>query len=223
MMSRSVSCSKLLSTAVLLVSLAVWPATIQAQTTTYTGEAFGASVNALGIKTTISDTGALPTSGGSLSTQLAGIDLPGLLNLNLLTASTTGASAVTSSQASVAGVNLTVAGIGITASILTSNASAQACAAGTPSVTGGSTIANLMVNGQSITVTGAPNQTVPLLVGSLIINEQTSSVSSASGGSSANILVNALHLKVAGLAEVAIASSHAGVSCGPPPTCIQIL
>jgi hypothetical protein len=65
--------------------------------TTYSGEAFGASVSVLGIiNTTISDTGPLPANGGSLSTQLAGIDLPALLNLGLLTESTTAAAALRS-------------------------------------------------------------------------------------------------------------------------------
>ncbi|HLK67364.1 MAG TPA: choice-of-anchor P family protein [Bryobacteraceae bacterium] len=207
--------SRMMTAAFLLAGVAVWPTTVHAQNTpTYTGEAFGASVNALGIKTTVSDTGALSSSGGSLSTQLAGIDLPGLLDLHLLTASTNGSNSVTSSQASVANISVTAVGVSITASVLTSNASAQSCAAGNPAVTGGSTIANLVVNGQPITVTGAPNQTVPLLIGSLIINEQSSAVYSNAFGSGASITVNALHLKVAGLAEVIIASSSAGVSCG---------
>ncbi len=184
--------------------------------TTYSGEAFGASVNVLGIvNTTISDTGPLPANGGSLSTQLAGIDLPGLLNLGLLTESTTGGSNRTSSQSSVANVNLAVAGIGITASVLTSNATALACGSASPSVAGGSNIAALTVNGNSIIVTGAPNQTVPLLIGSLIINEQISSVTSSSCGASANVVVNALHLKVADIADVVISSSQAGVTCNP--------
>lgn len=210
--------SKALWAALPLLFLAAWPPAIHAQTT-YTGEAAGASVSALLVKTTVADTGALPSSGGSLSTQAASLNLPGLVNLHLLTASTTGNASVTSSQASVSNVSVTVAGIGISASVLTSNASAQACTAGNPTVSGGSTIANLVVNGQSITVTGAPNQTVPLLIGSLIINEQTSAVSNSSSGMSASVVVNALHLKVAGIADVVIASSQAGVSCGAPQIC----
>jgi hypothetical protein len=57
---------------------------------------------------------------------------------------------------------------------------------------------------------------VPLLIGSLIINEQISSVTSSSCGASANLQVNALHLTVAGVANVVISSSQAGVSCTPP-------
>ena len=45
------------------------------------------------------------------------------------------------------------------------------------------------MNGQSITVTGARNQSIPLLVGSLIINEQTSSVTNSPNGASADMVV----------------------------------
>jgi hypothetical protein len=64
---------------------------------------------------------------------------------------------------------------------------------------------------------GEPNQTVPLLVGSLIISEQIGSLSSSSCGGSANMRVNAIHLTVLGIADVVISSSQAGVSCTPPP------
>ena len=222
MILRRLLGSKAVVAVLLPVCLALLPSIGNAQqVTTYSGEAVVASVNALGIKTAISDTGQLPANGGSLSTQLAGIDLPFLLNLHLLTASTTGGSFRTSSQASVANVNLTAAGIGVSASVLTSNATAQSCGGNTPSVAGGSTIADLRVNGQSITVTGAPNQTVPLLVGSLVINEQISSVNNSPDGGSAAIVVNALHLKVAGIADVVISSSRAGVSCSQP-NCIGL-
>src|SRR5262249_3663311 len=127
--------------------------------------------------------------------------------------STTGANSRTDSAASVANVTLNVAGIYITASVLTSNASA-ACQPGQASASGTSTITALTVNGLSVTVTGQPNQTVPLVVGSLIINEQISSTSASPAFSSADIVVNALHLKVNLIADVVISSSHAGMKCG---------
>lgn len=216
-MQRLGTISKVLLVAFLPVCLAAPGGSACQANTTYSGEAFGASVNVLGLRTTLSSTGPLPAGGGSLSAQLASVDLPHLVQLGLLTESTTGGSFRTSSQASVANVSLNVAGIGIAASVLTSNATAQACGGNNPAVAGGSNIADLVVNGQSITVTGAPNQTIPLIVGSLVINEQISSVTSSSCGGSASMVVNALHLKVAGIADVVIASSQAGVSCAPPP------
>jgi hypothetical protein len=161
------------------------------------------------LNASIEDTGALPATGGSLSTELLALNVPTLLDLHLLSASTSGANSETDSAASVTQVTLTVAGINITASVLTSNATAT-CA---PQVSGTSAIADLKVNGLRVRVTGAPNQTIPLLVGSLVINEQISSVVNSPTSTSADMLVNALHLKVLGIADVAISSSHAAVSC----------
>jgi hypothetical protein len=203
---------------VLAGSILVLAQIASAQSVTYTGEAAVAKVNVLGVvSASIEDTGPLPANGGSLSTELLSANLPDVLSLNLLSASTNGENNQVNSSASVAQVNLSAAGVNVAASVLTSNATA-ACS---PSVTGSSTIAGLTVNGLKVKVTGAPNQTIPLLVGSLVINEQISSVSNSPTSTSADMLVNALHLRVAGIADVVISSSHAAVSCtlssGPPP------
>src|SRR5580693_5729615 len=100
-------------------------ATAQQPKTTYTGEAVVVDVKALGIvNVALEDTGALPSSGGSLSTELLSANIPGLLDVQLLDASTNGANHQTNSAASVANVALSVAGIYVTASVLTSNAAA---------------------------------------------------------------------------------------------------
>jgi len=185
----------------------------QQPTTTYIGEAVVADAKVLGlVNVSLEDTGRLPSSGGSLSTELANADIPGLLDVQLLQASTNGANHQTNSAASVANVTLSVAGVYITASVLTSNAAAF-CQPGHASANGSSTIAALTVNGLSITVTGQPNQTIPLIVGSLVINEQISSITTSPNVSSADMVVNALHLRVDFLADVVISSSHAGMSC----------
>jgi hypothetical protein len=203
-----------------IIGLLVLPQSVHAQSVTYSGEATVVSVRALGIANlSVEDTGPLPASGGSLSTQLASISVPRLLDAHLLSASTAGGNNQTNSQASVADVSVTVAGISIQTSILTSHATA-ACYPDHATVNGSSTIASLTVNGQSIQVSGSPNQTVPLLVGSLVINEQISSVTNSPVTTSADMLVNALHLRVLGLADVVISSSRAGVTCttpAPPP------
>jgi hypothetical protein len=191
----------------------------QTRTVTYTGEAAVATAKVLGLaKVSVEDTGPLPPTGGSLSTELAHVGIPPLLDLHLLSASTNGANHQTNSTASVANVTLSVAGLYITASVLTSNATAF-CQAGNATASGSSTIAALTVNGRSITVTGQPNQTVPLIVGSLVINEQISTITTSPYLSSSDIVVNALHLKVDLVADVTISSSHAGMSCvGVPAT-----
>jgi hypothetical protein len=196
---------------VLAVGLLALPRSGQAQT--YAGDAVVVTANVLGLaNVSIQDTGNLPKSGGSLSTDLLSVDVPGLLDVNLLSASTTGANSQTNSNASVANVTLTAAGVYITASVLTSSATA-ACQPGQASVSGSSTVAALTVNGLSVTVSGRPNQTIPLIVGSLVINEQISSTTVSSNLSAADIVVNALHLKVDIVADVVISSSHAGMTC----------
>jgi hypothetical protein len=192
------------------------PGTVKAQnqSTTYTGEAVVARASVLGlVNVSVEDTGPLPSSGGSRSAELAHLDIPNLLDLHLLDANTNGANNVVNSAASVADVTLSVAGIYVTASVLTSNATAS-CQPGSASASGSSTIAALTVNGLSVTVTGQPNQTIPLIVGTLVINEQITSISTSPSLSSADIVVNALHLNVAFVADVKISSSHAGMSCG---------
>ena len=71
--------------------------------------------------------------------------------------------------------------------------------------TGSATISNLLVNGVPIAITGAPNQIVGIPGGQLIINEQTIS-------STGTTVVNALHVTVAGVADVVIASATAGIA-----------
>ncbi len=185
----------------------------EAQSVIYSGEAVVVNANVLGvINASISDTGQLPSSGGSLSTSLLTFQLPGTLDLSLLSASTNGSNNQTNSQASVANVSLHVAGVNLTAAVLTSNAT-TVCSSTTATANGASTIADLKVNGLSVRVTGAPNQTIPLLIGSLVINEQISSVNLSSSANTASMTVNALHLRVNLLADVVISSSQAGVSC----------
>jgi len=82
---------------------------------------------------------------------------------------------------------LVIAGTGISAdSVL---ARAQSVLGGGSS--GSSVIDNLAINGVPVAMTGAPNQTISIPRGQVVINEQTVSAS--------GITVNALHAKVSGL------------------------
>jgi hypothetical protein len=140
--------------------------------------------------------------------------VPGLLTAEVLHATTTGQGNASQSEASVAELALTVGGNNISASFLQSRATATCTDAGA-TASGGSEITSLSVNGQTITISGAPNQTVALPGGRVIINEQTS-------GGPGDITVNALHVIVDGVADVVIASAHADITCQPlppPPGC----
>jgi hypothetical protein len=179
----------------------------------YVGDAAALNANVAGIvNVSISSTGSLPSTGGELSTSLLNFAVPPTLTLNLLTANTAGQDNQTNSQAAVTDVTLNVAGIYVRASVLNASATAT-CYADSAAVSGNSTIIALKVNGLSIKVTGQPNQTIPLLIGSLVINEQISQVTSPPQAITADIVVNALHLTVDLLADVVVSHAHAGMVC----------
>src|SRR6266446_3747260 len=189
---------------------------------TFSGQAFvvKASVPDLGINTVISDTGGLPGSGGALEASLLDMSVPGLLTAEVAHASTVGQGDRSRSEASVANLNLSVGGNSITADFLMSRAMAVCGAA----ATGSSEIANLVVNGQTITVGTQPNQTINLPNGTIVINEQTGSSSQNGNSNNSSITVNALHVTINDLtggvlADVIIASAYADVDCKGRPAC----
>jgi hypothetical protein len=112
-----------------------------------------------------------------------------------------------------------------------SEAAAQ-CQGSSPSASGNSQLANLVINGQTIAVSGATNQTVqlPLNAGYVVINEQSSSVNGQSG----SMDVNALHVVANNptmpggppLADVVVSHAHADITCpaspGAPPPCSTV-
>ena len=174
---------------------------------TYSGEAtvVHAVVPLTGTNLTLIKAGPLPSSGGAMEDKLLTASVPGLLTATVLHATTVGQGNFSRSEASVADVNLTVAGNTIGASLLMARAVAE-CSEGKAVLAGRSHIAQLVINGQTITVSGAPNQTVNLPVGKVIINEQSTTANS--------ITVNALHVIIPGVADVTISSAHADITCG---------
>ncbi|HKP71007.1 MAG TPA: carboxypeptidase-like regulatory domain-containing protein [Pyrinomonadaceae bacterium] len=197
----------------------------------YSGRATGVrlaqtlTAPASSVTSLISDTGYIPTAGGSILTSVASANVAGLISTGAVVSSSSGGlpggNADTSqSMSTVNNLNATLVGaVTISATVLQSNTS---CNCGvSPACSGGSTITSLavIVAGLpvSITITGSPNQIVPLPlgVGSLILNEQI-----ATGTN--DITVNALHvlLTPVGLAstDLVIASSHSDIQCSLSPT-----
>jgi len=106
------------------------------------------------------------------------------------------------SEASLAALALNVAGTSIGADFVMSRATAVA-----GSSLGASNIDGLAINGVPIWVSGAPNQTIGIPGGLLVLNEQQSLPDGT-------LVVNALHAIVSGVADVAVASAMAGLSGG---------
>src|SRR5437764_2568017 len=145
----------------------------------------------------IADTGDLPSTGGAQEAALFTVPpfsqgSAGSFNRDEVAhATTVGHGNASRSEASVADLSVTVAGTTITADFLMSRAAAQ-CNGSSPSVSGSSELARLSISsvngGQPITVTGAPNQTIslPINTGTVVINEQSTSISGQSGSMDAN-------------------------------------
>jgi hypothetical protein len=201
----------------LIFGLLFWPAAVGkawCPATTFSGRATVVQANVLGVAIgPISDTGPLPSSGGALEASLLSVGVDGLLTANVAHATTIGQGDRSRSEASVADLNLTALGNTITADFLTARATAV-CTPDGASTSGSVEIANLVVNGQPISVNGDP-QTITLPNGQIRINEQTS----AGPG---DITVNALHVvvnSILGTIDVIISSAHADVNCQSQPVC----
>jgi hypothetical protein len=186
--------------------LALSPVASFAQaTTTFSGEAVALKANALGISLALSDTGALPSSGGNLSTSVASVNVLGLASADVLKSTTSGSGTSSQSQSSVASLNL-LSGL-VTADVVKSNSSAT-CSGSQASASGNAELVGLTVAGQSILVSN-PNLSISLPGGiSVIINQQTSS----SGGTSGSITVNALHVTGPSI-DIIVASAQSGITC----------
>lgn len=103
--------------------LALSPVASFAQaTTTFSGEAVALRASAAGISLALSDTGALPSSGGNLSTSLASLNVLGLASADALKSATSGSGTSSQSQSSVA--NLSLLGGLVAADVVKSNSSA---------------------------------------------------------------------------------------------------
>ncbi len=98
----------------------------------------------------------------------------------------------------------------ITADLVMSLATAS-CTTNGPALSGQTQVSGLVINGESVAVTGEANQVVFLPSdGFVVINEQMSGQTT----NSADIVVNALHIVVVSTgANVVIGSSSAGITC----------
>jgi len=193
---------RLIAAIVALAGWVGWATAGDAQTVTGQARAVQATVlgSLLGSQTVLSDTGAL-TGGDDArqASQVTGAVLS-VLTAEALHATTIGWPDEAASEASLAGLAVTVAGNGITAGFVMARAAAILGGAGA----GDTDIDALSINGAPITVTGQPNQTIHLLGGRVVINEQQPLFPSG-------MIVNALHIVIDGVADVVIASAKAGI------------
>jgi hypothetical protein len=195
--------------ALLLAGLLTWPTATLAQlatASTVTGQATVVQATLLGIlgtatTTTLASTAPLAsTTDAQDASQLTG-NVPALVSAGTLSAATIGYPDQVDSVASLGSLSLDVAGVSISADLVM----AQATQVLGTAASGSSSLDNLALNGIPIAITGAPNQTVSIPGGQMVINEQTVSSTGA-------FVVNALHVTVNGVANVVLASATAGIS-----------
>jgi hypothetical protein len=196
---------------------------------TYGGEATGAQITVPATGTTIrAASGTLPLAGGGVEASLLIGDVPGsatggvvALAAGAMHSAAVGNGSLTSAESSMGAVNLTISGNQITSDFIM--ARSQAGCAPIPSVGGASQLVSLVINGQAITVTGSPNQTVTLPNGTVVVNEQVASIV----GNTAELRVTAIHVTtrdaVTGqeLADVKLATADAKHGCEEQPAATQ--
>ena len=180
-------------------------------TTSYSGRATAlvANVTATGTDTALVTAGPLGSTGGALDSAMASGGLTGVVTADALHSSTVGQGSATTSSSSLSDLSITVGGHVITAEFVAVNASAVCNGmSGNPTLTASTVVSSLMVDGSAVTVTGDPNQSVPLTGGgTLTINEQSSTSSS--------ITVTGLHVAITGVSDIVIATATASITCGP--------
>jgi hypothetical protein len=173
--------------------------------TSYSGHARPLSVTAFGAGVNIGDTGELPSTGGSLSASLTNLNVLGFVTVGLLQGTTSGSGDQATSASSLVSVGVPI--IGLTADVVKSTSTAT-CNGTTPSVSGSSQLVNVTVLGLPISAP-MPNVSIVLPGGiSVILNEQTSSVS----GNTGSMTVNAIHVTGPGI-NIIVAGAESDITC----------
>ena len=195
----------------LILALLLFPFITHANTSAiiYSGRAFGAQIELVNPQPNtlmFSDTGELPSSGGTRHADLASISVGGTLSSVTIVADCSAGGGVSNASASQQNVSVfPLQPAALTASLVTAQAHAE-CG----SVSGSSVVGNLVFAGNAVKVTGEPNQTIMLgFLATLIINEQIISPQ--------DITVNAIHLKLGTGESIILSSAHADItSCTTP-------
>src|SRR2546426_213579 len=180
----------------------------------FRGRAIGVSVTAPLVGTlTLADTGPLPSQGGELDATVLEVNTQ-YAKADVLLSVTTGFDQTARSEAAVADVTLLPG----TSNQITADFVRSEAVATCNGVSGSSELVNLRVPGQTITVSGQPNQsfTIPGVL-TLVINEQIVS----SGGGTNSITVNALDLTTISGIRVIVSSAHSDITCVTPPPPVQ--
>jgi hypothetical protein len=215
--------------AAVLVALTTAPFAAAANNT-FGGRATVVTGTVAGMPVSVVDTGPVQPGGDALEASLlcypaaAGctVGVPdatgGAVQADVFHASAVAGGTRSHATATVADTTLNVAGHTIKATFLAADADVS-CSNGVATVGGSAEIAQLVIDGQAIPVTGQANQSVPLPGGGNVVINETGTSASANRGSAD---VSALHVVVpsvlgVGATDVQVAKAHADAGCASPP------
>lgn len=188
-----------------------------AAVTAVNGSAAGVQVNLSGLIN--ANVGPIPTSsigpsGGTDTDTVASVAVPGTAGVGVVTTTTTGSTGnggTVTSSAEAANVDLSVLAL----NLLRASVIRSTCTSDETGSTGSSTLTGLQVLGQTINVTGAPNQTVTVNLGVVNVTVHINEQIVAGTAPSSSITVNALRLEVSALGNAVAGSVLIGQSvCG---------
>jgi hypothetical protein len=182
-------------------AMAVGTPPASAEVTAVDGGAFGVQVGVslLGISTTLAATPSValpPAGGGPFTSNVASVNLPGVLTTGLLTTSTQGGNL--NSHAGFATSDASVVNVNVLAGLVTANAIATTCTSNGDGSTGSTTLTGASVSGiGNLAVNPAPNTTLTIPgVATITLNEQTRT---DTVGVISTITVSAIHVHLSGV------------------------
>src|SRR5947208_256112 len=198
-------------------------ATTNSHANSVSGEAFGVSVNAVGVRVGPTPHVVLPPDGGMVSDQLLGIAVPNAAASSTLEVVTTGSigphCASAQSSATVEVANLLNGVVRAQAVVAMSTSTADGSTATSSSE--GSTILGLSINGRELgDVTPPPNTQIAIPFGTVTLNEQ---IRSGDGVHTSALTVNMIHVMLndpvtgAITADIVVSSAHSDVNFVPAP------
>jgi hypothetical protein len=187
------------------------------------GEAFGVSVNAAGIRVGPTPHVVLPPDGGMVSDRLLRIAVPNVAVSSTLEVVTTGSigagTATAQSSATVEQVNLLNGAV--TAQLVVAMSGSTGDGSTARSTAEGSTLIGLSINGSTpVDVTPSPNTTIPIPGGAVILNEQ---IPEGDGVHTSALTVNMIHVVLKEpftgtiTADIVVSSAHSDVNFVPAP------
>src|SRR5712691_8563058 len=194
-----------------------------AHSNSVSGEAFGISVNAAGVRVGPTPHVVLPPDGGMVRDQLLGIAVPNLAASTTLGVVTTGSigpnKASAQSSATVEQANLLNGVVRAEAVVAMSSSTADGSTAS--STAEGSTLIGLSINGSTpVDVTPPPNTTIPIPGGAVILNEQ---IFEGDGVHTRALTVNMIHVRLtdpvtaAITVDIIVSQAHSDVNFVPAP------